>query len=100
MSDAVRDELRRWARGRLVQLRDQPPPEGPLAAAVGAERRRAAALLLGLRPRGGEDGAGGARTWGELASAPAGEDLLLRAIHVRGLVLGKRLAQPVEFLGM
>lgn len=118
VTDAVKEELRRWGRARLVQLRDQPPKEGPVAAAVESEKRRAAALLLGLRTferqrggaeEGGASGGAGPRTWGELASAreappqsealrqaPPPADLLLRAIHIRGLVLGKRLAQPVE----
>lgn len=77
VSESLSGELLRWARERLSKLRDAPPKDVP-ADALEAERLRAATLLVGLR------------------ILPRAEDALLRAIHARGLLLGRRLAPELE----
>lgn len=76
MTEQVRDDLARWSRGRLLQLRDEPPQIAK--DAVEHERLRCAALHLGLR------------------TLPAEEDALLRAIHARSLLLSRRRAASIE----
>lgn len=77
VAESLSGELVRWARERLSRLRDAPPKEVPQEA-LEAERLRAATLLVGLR------------------LLPRSEDALLRAIHARGLLLGRRLAPELE----
>lgn len=76
VSDQVRDDLLRWSRGRLLQLRDEPPSVA--RDAVEHERLRCGVVHLALR------------------TLPREQDALLRAIHARSLLLARRRAPSIE----
>lgn len=76
MSDQIREDLVRWSRGRLEQLRDEPP--GVAKDAVEHERLRCAVVHVALR------------------ALPREQDALLRAIHARSLLLARRRAPSIE----
>lgn len=76
MSDQVREDLARWTRTRLEQLRDEPPSVAK--DAVEHERVRCGVVHLALR------------------ALPREQDALLRAIHARSLLLARRRAPSIE----
>lgn len=76
ITDVVRDDLLRWTRARLEQLRDEPPAIA--RTAVEHERLRAGVTHLGLR------------------AFPREQDALLRAIHAQSLLHARRRAPAIE----
>lgn len=79
ITDQVKDDLLRWSRGRLEQLRDSPADVAEVAKdAIEHERLRAAALHLALR------------------TIPREQDALLRSIHAQSLIFARRRASSLE----
>jgi hypothetical protein len=76
ITDVVREDLLRWTRARLEQLRDEPPAIA--RSAVEHERLRAGVTHLGLR------------------AFPREHDALLRAIHAQSLLHARRRAPAIE----
>lgn len=76
MSEQSREDLARWSRARLEQLRDEPPAVAK--DAVEHERLRCAVVHLAV------------------CALPGEQDALLRAIHARSLMLARRRAPSIE----